>query len=95
MLRAMSITMTLAAAPNIVPLPPRHAPRARDHHKADWIVAGSKLVSASMVLIIVCTIGISAVTTGIFPIIAEAIAENHIIIIEVRSRSLRVKDMEN
>ncbi len=61
--------MTLAEAPMRVPLPPRQAPRARDHHTGSILVPAIALISWSM--------GIMVATKGILSMKAEAMADNH------------------
>lgn len=50
--REESITITLAAAPIIVALPPKHAPRARLHHSGyTFIVAESSFIKGTIVAV--------------------------------------------
>ena len=64
----MFATTTLADAPTMVRLPPRHAPSASDHHNGS---AGSPVCA------IRSTIGIAEAVYGMLSTIAEARAENH------------------
>ena len=71
----MEATTTLALAPISVPLPPKQAPKANDHH------IGSRLLSP--ICPISCISGISVATKGILSIKAEATALIHKISIAV------------
>ena len=63
------LTITLDEAPTILPFPPKHAPKANDHHKA--------VVSIPVICPIFTINGIIVATNGILSKKAEAMAATH------------------
>src|SRR3990167_252853 len=79
--------ITFADAPTGEPFPPRHAPRARDHHTGIsvgcWTTDLKSVPEGNTACAVSITRGIMLATKGMLSTIAELIAENHKVVIAV------------
>src|SRR3989337_891849 len=78
--------ITFADAPTGEPFPPRHAPRARDHHTGIsvgcWTTDLKSVPEGNTACAVSITRGIMLATKGMLSTTAELIAENHKVVID-------------